>query len=371
MRILLINSVCGIGSTGRICGELADRLASEGNEVRIAYGRSGNVPGRYQEYAVRIGTDWDVRRHGLYTRLTDRHGLASRTATKRFLKWAEDYAPDLLWLHNIHGYYINYELLFSWIKAHPWIKVQWTLHDCWTFTGHCAYFSAVGCGKWKSICKECPQLRAYPESLFTDRSAENYLRKKDAFTNVADMKLIVPSHWLETLVRDSFLKGYPIEVIPNKIDPAVFYPRESSFRKRYNLEDKKIVLGVASTWEKRKGLEDFIRLSEKLSDHAKIVLVGLSPKQLKELPDQILGLPRTDYPRELAEIYTAADVFVNPSVEETFGLTGLEAAACGTKTVCYKGTACEEVAKSYGGLAVERDPEKLLEAVNLLLKNDE
>ena len=148
MKILMINVVCGIRSTGRICTDLAAEMEAQGHEVKIAYGRE-TVPEKYQKYAVRIGTDWDVKLHGLKSRLLDAHGLGSKKATKHFLDWAEEYKPDLLWLHNIHGYYINYELLFAWIKRRPDMEVKWTLHDCWAFTGHCSHFSFVKCYRWK------------------------------------------------------------------------------------------------------------------------------------------------------------------------------------------------------------------------------
>lgn len=362
-RVLEINSVCGTGSTGKICGTLAEQLDREGNEVRIGYGRGDNVPERYRKYGMRIGNNRDVIIHGIYTRLTDRHGLGSGRATHQFLKQADEFGPDLLWLHNIHGYYLNYELLFEWIKTRPGMQVIWTLHDCWAFTGHCAYFSDCGCDKWKTHCEDCPQRKNYPESMLRDGSFENYDRKKAAFLGVRNMELRVPSHWLESLVIQSFLGVYPIKVFPNEIDHTVFCPRPGDFRERCGLTDHKIVLGVANIWEKRKGLSDFLELAKYLDDSYRIVLVGVTEKQKKALPAGVLGIPRTDSPEMLAEIYTAADVFVNPGVEETFGMTGLEAAACGTKTICYRGTACEEVTVPVGGKAVDRDVEELARAV--------
>lgn len=363
MRVLFLNSVCGAGSTGRLCGELAEELEKQGHEVRIAYGRDGHVPERFRSYAVRIGNDFDVKGHALLTRLTDRHGLGSVRATKRFLRWATEYDPQLLWLHNLHGYYLNYELLFRWIKKRPTMQVKWTLHDCWAFTGHCAYFTAAGCEKWKTGCGTCILKWAYPKSFLLDRSKKNYTQKRESFTDMPNLTLLVPSEWLKRLARQSFLSGYPIEVVPNTVDRTVFRPTESDFRERHGLEGKKILLGVANIWEERKGLKDFLALSERLPAEYRIVLVGLSKKQQKHLPEKVLGLPHTDRPEELAEIYTAADVYLNLSVEETFGMTGLEAASCGTKTICYKGTACEEVAMQYGGLAVERDMDALARAV--------
>lgn len=336
MKVLFINSVCGIGSTGRICTDLAQEYEAKGDEVKIAYGRNAFVPEKYQKYAVRIGTDFDVKWHGVMSRLFDAHGLGSKSATKKFLKWAEKYKPDLLWLHNIHGYYINYELLFEWIKSHPEMKVKWTLHDCWTFTGHCSYFTMAKCDKWKTHCENCTQKKRYPASFFLDSCSQNFDRKKRAFIGVKNMTLITPSKWLADLVKQSFLGEYPVKVRYNTIDTNVFKPTPSDFRERYGLQNKKIVLGVASPWDVRKGLDDFLWLAEKLDDSYKIVLVGLSQKQLESLPKNIIGIQRTHSPQELAEIYTAADVFVNPTYEDNYPTTNLEAQACGTPVITYR-----------------------------------
>lgn len=359
MKVLMINSVCGIGSTGRICTDLAQQLEHDGDEVKIAYGRDENVPEPFRKYAVRIGGNKDVRLHGLRTRILDAHGFGSKKATHRFLEWAEKYQPDLLWLHNIHGYYINVEMLFTWIKRHPEMQVKWTLHDCWAFTGHCTYFTVAGCDKWKTNCGHCPQKSRYPASRLRDNSSHNFNRKKKAFTGVTNMTLITPSQWLADLVKQSYLAEYPVEVHYNKVNTNIFKPTPSDFRKKYGLENKKIVLGVASGWDERKGLNDFIELSKMLDDSYTIVLVGLSKKQIYEMPQKIRGITRTDVPNELAAIYTAADVFVNPSREETFGMTTVEAQACGTKAIVYKDTACEEIVKTMGGEAVAPDVNSL------------
>lgn len=327
MKCLIINSVCGIGSTGRICTDLAQQLEAEGNEVKIAYGRKGTVPEQFQKYAVRIGTDFDCKMHAIQTRLFDTHGFGSKHATKEFLKWAEEYKPDLLWLHNLHGYYINVEMLFDWIKKHPEMQVKWTLHDCWAFTGHCSY---------------CSQLRRYPACFAMSSVSKNFERKRKAFTGVKNMTLITPSKWLADLTRQSFLKEYPVEVHYNTIDTSIFKPTPSDFRERYGLQDRIIVLGVANVWEDRKGLFDFYKLAEMLDDRYAIVLVGLSEKQIKDLPKNIKGIQRTNSPQELAAIYTAADVFVNPTYEDNYPTVNLEAQACGTRVITYDTGGCKE-----------------------------
>ncbi len=363
MKYLFINAVCGTGSTGRICTDLAVKLEKEGHTVKIAYGRHGFVPEQHQKYAVRIGTDLDVKLHAVGTRLTDCHGFFSKGATKEFLRWAEKYDPDVLWLHNIHGYYINIELLFAWIKSRPQMQVKWTLHDCWAFTGHCAYFDMVGCEKWKDHCERCPQKNSYPESLLLDNCKKNFERKKDAFTGVSNMTLITPSKWLANLTRQSFLKEYPVEVHYNTIDTGVFKPTEGTFRKDRSLENKKIVLGVASTWEARKGLDDFIKLQGLLDESYAIVLVGLAEKQIARLPEGILGISRTNNARELAEIYTAADVFVNPTYEDNYPTVNLEAIACGTPVVTYNTGGSPESAAENGVVVAVGDVPGLKKAI--------
>ena len=334
MKVLMINVVCGIRSTGRICADLAQALESQGHEVKIAYGRE-RVPEQYQKYAVRIGNDLDVSIAGAEARLFDNEGLSCKKATKQFLQWADNYNPNLLWLHNIHGYYINYELLFSWIKSRPQMKVQWTLHDCWAFTGHCAYFSMAKCDQWKTCCKKCPQLREYPACYGLGHVKKNYNKKKSTFTGVKDLTLITPSRWLANLTRESFFKEYPVEIHYNKIDTNIFRPTPSDFRKKYGLENKIIILGVASVWDKRKGLDDFCKLAQMLDDKYAIVLVGLNSNQKKKIPRNILAINKINNPRKLAELYTVADLFINTTYEDNYPTVNLEAEACGTSVITY------------------------------------
>ena len=342
MKVLLINSVCGIGSTGKIVGALAEDFAARGHEAVIAYGRDSTVPERYQKFAHRIGADLDVKVSALRTRLLDDHGFANASATRKFLKWAESYDPDLLWLHNIHGYYIHVGMLFEWIKSRPHMQVKWTLHDCWAFTGHCAYFTMAGCEKWKQGCGNCPQKGGYPASGLLDNSRGNYKRKKETFTGVKNMALVTPSQWLADLTKESYLKEYPVEVCHNTIDREVFKPTPGDFRQRYGLEHKRIILGIASVWDTRKGLADFLALRKLLDENCAIVLVGLTEKQIESLPKGIVGISRTHDIRELAEIYTAADVLFNPTYEDNYPTVNLEAESCGTRVITYDTGGCAE-----------------------------
>jgi glycosyltransferase involved in cell wall biosynthesis len=363
MRVLFINTTGGTGSHGRIAFELATQLEAKGNECRIAYGRNPSTNPDFVRMSYKIGNDFEIGMHVIQTRILDQHGFGSIQATKKFLKWADKWNPDFLWLHNIHGYYINIELLFTWIKSRPDMKVNWTLHDCWAFTGHCSHFTVVNCGQWKTHCSCCRQKNQYPSSLVLDCCRSNFDRKKLAFTGVKNMTLITPSEWLANLVKQSFLREYPCEVHYNQIDTNVFKPTPSNFREKYGLQDKKIVLGVANVWHKRKGLDDFLRLAQMLDENYVILLVGLTERQIRNLPHGIKGIGRTSDTHELAAIYTMADVFVNPSREETFGMTTIEAEACGTNAIVYEGTACEEVVQKMGGIAVPQDVEAIYQAI--------
>lgn len=367
MKYLFINSVAGFGSTGRIAGDTCRELMAQGHTCTIAYGRKQE--GYEDVPTVRIGSNLTCCLHGLRSRLLDDQGFGSRASTRRFLGWVRQYDPDVIWLHNLHGYYINLEELFGYLRTCG-KKILWTLHDCWSFTGHCAYFEMAGCDKWKTGCGSCPQKGAYPKSILLDGSRRNFERKKALFTGIPNLTLIVPSQWLQHRVEESFLKEYPVEVHYNEVNRAVFKPTPGDFREKMGLTEKKILLGVASVWEERKGLKDFIALSRLLPEAYRIVLIGLKPEQIQALPKEILGLPRTKNVQELAEVYTAADVFINPSLEETFGMTTLEANCCGTPAIVYRDTACEEIACRFGGLAVERGAENLLKAVLTLTKEE-
>lgn len=365
MKYLFINSVAGIGSTGRLAAEQCRQLKSQGHSCVLAYGReAANCDGIVTHP---IGNKLSYQLHGLRCRLLDDHGFGSRRATLEFLDWVRRFDPDVIWLHNVHGYYIHLGLLFDYLRSSG-KTIYWTLHDCWSFTGHCAHFSYVGCDRWKTGCHHCPQKGIYPKSILRDNSAWNYQKKRELFTGIPNLTLILPSHWLESRVAESFLQDYPRQVVHNPIDREIFRPTPSDFSSRWQLEGKKIVLGVASVWGERKGLEDFLALAKMLPEGYKIVLVGLNQKEMAALPREILGLPRTNSLQALAEIYTAADVYVNPSPEETFGMTTLEARCCGTPAVVYEDTGGEEVVRQYGGLAVPRGPEHLLEAILELTK---
>jgi len=349
LKVLQINTVCGVGSVGRIVRQIHEALREKGHESYIAYGRKPlGCDG-----AIRIGEDLDVYFHVFLTRVFDLHGFGSKKATKKFLKIVEEINPDIIHLHNIHGYYLNIEVLFDFLKSFD-KPVVWTLHDCWAFTGHCSHFTYAKCERWKTGCYSCPEKKSYPRSVIFDNSKSNYARKKKAFTGAKNMTLVTPSQWLAGLVKESFLRDYPVQVIPNGIDTEVFKPTPSDFKKRYGLDGKFLILGVANVWGKRKGFDYFLDLSKYLSDDEIIVLVGLSDERIKNLPNNIIGIKRTNSAKELAEIYTAADVFFNPTLEDNYPTVNLEAQACGTYVITFdSGGAKETIISKESGVAIK------------------
>ncbi len=364
MKVLMINSVCGIKSTGKICTDIADALCKEGHAVKIGYGREF-VPEKYQKYAVRIGSNFDVKMHALKSRFFDRAGFYSKRSTKKFIKWVKGFDPDVIHLHNIHGYYINIKILFEYLRTCG-KKIIWTLHDCWAFTGHCAYFDFVGCDKWTSVCDCCPQKSSYPSSIVLDNSKKNFKDKKKLFCGIPNLTIVTPSNWLKELVKKSFLQEYDVKVIKNGIDVDIFKRTPSDFKKKYGVEDKKIILGVASVWDRRKGLEDFIKLSKAVSDDYKIVLVGVSDSQKAQLPENIIGIQKTFDATELAGIYTASDVLFNPTYEDNYPTVNLEAQACGTPVITYDtGGSVESVPED--NVVKKGDIDGFLEKIKLAL----
>lgn len=348
-KVLQINIVCGIGSTGRIAKDIGQIIEQENMESYIAYGYGkSDTPN-----TIKIGTKLEYYVHNILARLLGMQGRFSYFATKRFLKKVDKIKPDIIHLHNIHGNYINYKLLFRYINKKE-IPVVWTLHDCWPFTGKCAYFDYLQCDKWQSDCKKCKNLREYPKS-YIDNSKQEYINKRKAFTSVKDMIIITPSKWLGENVKKSFLSKYQVEVINNGIDLTKFKYIENNYKDKLNIRDKKVVLGVASDWNDRKGLKTFIKLSDILDDKYQIVLVGVSEEQKEQIPDKIIKINRTDGIEELAKFYSIADVFVNPTLEDNFPTTNLEALACGAPVITYKTGGSPEAINDECGDIAEKD----------------
>jgi putative colanic acid biosynthesis glycosyltransferase len=359
--LLQINSVVNSGSTGRIAEDIGRIAMGKGWKSYIAYARNERPS---QSQLIKIGSDWDIKMHGLQTRLMDNHGFASNRATHKFIEEVERIKPTIVHLHNIHGYYINIEILFNYL-AKADIPVVWTLHDCWAFTGHCCHFTFIGCDKWKTHCYECPQKMSYPASYLIDNSRDNFTRKRELFNSVKNMTIVPVSNWLGGLVGESFLKKYPKKVIHNGVDLDTFKPMNmESIAKKYNTQNKFVLLGVANIWGQRKGLQDFLELSNHLNNDEVIVLVGLSKEQTKDLPSNIIGLERTESVQELAELYSLADVFINPTYEDNFPTTNIESLACGTPVVTYKtGGSPEAIDANTGFVINQGDIDGLIKVV--------
>lgn len=355
-RVLIVNSVCGNGSTGKVVLELYHTLQNADYKCKIAYGRNA-APTNIE--TLKIGSKLSICCHGLLSRITDRHGFYSTLSTKQFLKKVDNYQPDIVHLHNIHGYYINVKILFEYLFKRR-IPVIWTLHDCWPFTGHCAYFNTVNCYKWHTECMRCPQKTTYPASYLLDSSFRNFYSKKKLFTSLTSLTLVVPSNWMKDRVKESFLSSYNVKVIQNGIDLSIFRPTENDIKKRYSIENKTIILGVANTWEPRKGLDYFIKLSKMLDSSFQIILVGLSAKQIRHLPSQIIGIKRVDDINNLVKLYSAADLLFNSSREETMGMVTIEALACGTPVMAFNCTAIPEMFDKTCGILLHEDSIKYI-----------
>jgi putative glycosyltransferase len=351
-----INVTANSGSHGKIAEDIGLLAIDKGWESYIAYGRSA---GESKSRLIKIGSYFGILKHVIYSRFLDRHGLGSRNATKKLIKIIQKLTPDIIHIHNIHGYYLNYKLLFEFFNTSA-IPVVWTLHDCWSFTGHCAYYDFLKCEKWKEQCGHCPSLHSYPKSFLYDNSQYNYCLKKRLFTNKKNMMLIPVSNWLANEVKKSFLKNIALKRIYNGIDLLKFRP--IPVEKENN---KFIILGVANIWEPRKGLDDFIELSRRISRDTLIILIGLNQKQIASLPNNIMGISRTENLQELVKYYSLADVFVNPTWEDNFPTTNLEAMACGTPVITYKTGGSSEAIDCKTGIAVDKgNIDALLIAIN-------
>lgn len=368
MKYVQINAFSG-GWADSIVFKKHRELVAAGDESWVFWGRGDH---EQDEHMQRIASYPEVCLDALLTRIDGKAGFHSKRVTRRLLRRLDEIDPDVVHLHILIGYYLNVEMLFEWLASHR-CQVLWTLHDCWAFTGHCIYFTNARCMQWRSSCAvsaSCPQRRTYPETFAGDSSVRwSFENKKRLFTMLPPerMHLITPSRWLADLVKQGFLGKYEVEVRHDTLNTDVFKPTPSDFRGCHGLGDKFVVLGVASSWSERKGLPQFVRLADELdSKRFAVVVVGLSERQIKYArrgAAAIVALPKTSGMEELAAIYTAADVLLNPSAEETFGMNVAEAAACGTGAIVVEGSACAEVANPEKTVAVPTNLEGLREVV--------
>lgn len=348
-KFVEINTVCD-GSTGKIMGYTARKAQKDGYQTLCIYGRR---KGYKDLKCIKVGGFFSFWWHVILTTIFDTQGHhGSYFKTKKMVKILKMENPDIIHLHNIHGYYLNYPVLFKYLNSEYKGEIRWTFHDCWPFTGHCPYFILANCDKWKTGCYNCPNKSKYPTSLFFDNSKKEYLLKKKYFTSLNKMTIITPSNWLKRFVDQSFMQKYETVVVANEIDKRIFKPiKDDTICDKYNIpKDKKIILGVANVWTKEKGLYDFIRLSKDIPDDYVILLVGVNKKQKQKLKKykSIVCILRTDNQNDLAKIYSISYIFINPSIEETFSMTTFEALSCGIPVIVYDKTAMIEfVSKKY------------------------
>lgn len=364
MKIYQVNIVCGKGSTGRIAADLSRLISSNGDSCRIAYGR-GESPEDIDSF--KISDKFDMYTHALMTRLTDRHGLYSTLSTKKLIADIEEYNPDIIHIHNIHGYYLNYRILFAFLEKYN-KPIVWTMHDCWAFTGHCAHYESVNCDKWKTKCCQCSNLKGYPATWNGCNVEKNYNTKKEAFNKLHNMTIIAPSYWLAKQISDSFLNRYKCLTFHNGVDLEQFAPAVNNIKEKLNITDKKMLLGVTGTWTRNKGFYDFILLRKILDDKYIICLVGVTKKQIKSLPTGIIGITQLENTRELAKYYSAADYFLNLTYEDTFPTTNIESLACGTEVITYNTGGSPEIITSKCGYVVEKGD---LNGIKKILENSE
>lgn len=348
-KIVQINTTCGVGSTGKIAVSISELLTDRGIENNILFSTATNGYG----LGIACGKPGYTKIQALKSRILGNYGFNSHAETKRIIAELERLSPSVVLLHNLHGHDCNLEMLFSYFRQKQ-TKLVWVFHDCWTFTGYCTHFTYAKCDRWKNACHHCTQRKQF--SWFFDRSATLYQRKKALFSEL-DLTIVTPSQWLADLVMQSFLKEYPVKVIHNGIDLSVFRPTPSDFREKYHIpEEKFVLLGVAFGWGKRKGLDVFVELTRRLDpEKYQIVLVGTDDAVDKTLPKNILSIHRTQNQQELAEVYTAADLFVNPTREDNYPTVNMEAIACGTPVVTFDTGGSPESVDEGTGVVVECD----------------
>lgn len=362
MKIVQLNVTCGVGSTGKICLAVSELLCRKGVENYVLFTEGDSD----YKYAVKYADKLEIKLEALKSRVFGNYGFNSKKLTERLISKLDEIEPDIVHLHNLHGHGCNLEMLFKYFKEKK-IKLFWTFHDCWAFTGYCPHFDMIGCDKWRRQCSECPQKGAY--SFFFDKSDKLYSKKQELFTGL-DLTIITPSMWLRDQVKKSFLKNYEVKVINNGIDLDIFKPRESNFREQHGLTDEFLILGVAFNWDERKGVDVFAHLAKALPRDCRIVLVGTDDSVKKILPENVIAIDRTENQQELAEIYAACDLFVNATREDTFPSVNIESLACGTPVLTFATGGSAEIIDCTCGMTVEKNDVKSLADAVLYIKEN-
>lgn len=365
MKVLHINSVYGHSSTGRIIADIHHELLAQKEKSLVLYGRKSAF-GQNSKMSMDMGTElisspFETMMHVGLGVFLDKHGLYSRKNTERFIMRIKSFSPDIIHLHNLHGFYLNYEMLFEFLKGYS-SKVVWTLHDCWSFTGYCSHYDYNQCSGWLSGCTKCRFKNEYPYR-FLSNSKNNYKLKEKMFTSMP-ITLVVPSQWLASQVKQSFLSAQQLCIIRNNVDFERFINHPNSLREKYHLEDKQILLAVSNIWNKQKGLDEYKKLASKLSSHQILVMIGLTASQMKAMPENILGLERTDSIEELVDWYSTSDAFINLSLQDTSPMVNLEALACDLPVITYRTGGCTEAILEAGYGVDKYDLDAILNIVN-------
>ena len=365
-KLLQINpTVRESTSTGKIMREIGEMAISAGWESYIAYSgaRDGIPP--HSSKLVPVGNRPDLLRHFLATRLFDAHGLASKRATRRLIERIKEIDPDIIHIHNVHGYFLNYPELCDYLAASG-KPVIWTVHDCWLYTGHCYHYASAGCDRWQTECHDCPCKTRFPASYVLDRSRRNYRLKKQCFTSLPNFTLVVVSDWMKAELAKAFLADVPCLTIHNGIDTQVFSPEENP------AGSEVYYLAVASIWLKEKGLGDLAELAGLLAPDEKLVVVGkMSEAQKRSLPEKVVTIERTADVGALVHLYSGATALVNPTWQDNYPTVNLESISCGTPVVTYRtGGSVESVTPETGYIVEQGDVKGMYERLRQIREHD-
>ncbi len=361
-KLLQINSHSTYGAVGKLTEQLGRVASEQGWDTYLAAGKRHSRPSAQKTLSFDCVLSEYL--HYLISLLFDAQGrgLASYVETKLLIRKIKKLDPDIIHIHQIHGSYINYQILLKYL-AKTRAKIVFTLHDCWYYTGHCTHYDYHGCMKWKDGCHDCTQLHEYPRSLFRDSSKKNYSLKKELFTSISNATFITVSKWLEGEARRSFLKNLDIRTIYNGVDLNVFRFNPNTNLKLHD-DSKYVLLGISNGWDKMKGLDDYFKLREMLPNEYKIILIGVIYGQEKNFPKGVIGVPRTANVQTLVEYYSECDIVMNLSYQESMGMTTVEGMACGKPSIVYDRTASPELVDEETGFVVKAgDIQEVVDAV--------
>lgn len=351
MKILQINSVYEERSTGRTCKEVEKAVIANGGQCITAYGFG---PKRDTPNAYKIGTPFEYYLHGVLGRLTGLNGYFSVFATIRLVHFIKKYDPDVIHLRNLHGFYINLPILFSYLKKSNKPVIQ-NVHDCWIFTGKCTHYTVNNCYKWKTECdSHCPKcvVHQYPKSLIFDFSRKMFRDKKKWLTSLPNLTIVGVSNWTTEQAAESFLGEHRVMRIYNWIDLNTFKPREENVLSDYGLNPELFTVVCAGvSWSGTSKYEQLKKLIEMCDANVQFLIIGECLERIDSKNVAYAGyVSGTD---NLAKLYASCDVYVHFSLEDTFGKVIAEALACGTPAIVYDSTSCPEIICASTGRVVQ------------------